>query len=487
MKRIAIWLAAAAAACPTAAFAGGFEFPANGTEALGRGGAFTAKADDATALEYNVAGLARQRGTRVMFDSNLVFNSMSFQRLGTYPDSTGMMGGQRFPTISNSAGVFYAPFIGVSTDFGRLDRWTFALGVYGPSSVGKRTYPTTVTLDNGVMAPSPQRYDVTSTDLLIAYPTLAAAFRATRWFDVGVELQLAYATFDLSNVSLLYLSPNLCISLEDSNCDGFTRIQTSSVQIIPPSLGLMFHPTKFLDVGVNVRPQFEVDSTGTAHANSPKALSGLANPSGAAEFRTKMPWIVRLGVRYAIKGYDNFEHGDVELDGTYESWHQAEGDGDKVIIPDIPPISDLHPTITHHYRDTFSARLGGAYNLRLGRAGVLTFRAGGFFDSSATHYKDTRADFDTMAKWGGTGGLGYCIRGVALNVAYAFIWEPDRNVTNGDIQSINGILNGDPRVGSGPTPVINNGQYHAQNQIVSIGLTIAWEDLLGRKRVIRWQ
>jgi hypothetical protein len=89
---------------------------------------------------------------------------------------------------------------------------------------------------------------------------------------------------------------------------------------------------------------------------------------------------------------------------------------------------------------------------------------------------------------GATGGLGYTIRGITLNVAYAFIWSPDRTVTNGDIRVINGLAHGDTDTGGmGPTPVINNGQYHAQNQIVSVGLTIAWDDLVGRKRVVRWQ
>ena len=36
--------------------AGGFEIPDNGTEALGRGGAFVAKADDPTAIQYNPRG-----------------------------------------------------------------------------------------------------------------------------------------------------------------------------------------------------------------------------------------------------------------------------------------------------------------------------------------------------------------------------------------------------------------------------------------------
>src|SRR6202012_4876762 len=101
----------------------------------------------------------------------------------------------------------------------------------------------------------------------------------------------------------------------------------------------------------------------------------------------------------------------------------------------------INPVITHHYQDTGSVRVGGSYNVRL-PAGVLSFRLGFFYDSSATKDKDTRMDFDTLAKIAGPAGLGYSVRGVTLNLAYAYMWEPDRTVTNGDIQSINGFDNG---------------------------------------------
>jgi hypothetical protein len=495
MKRIGILLAMAAAVCPTAAWAGGFELPGNGTEALGRGGAFTAKADDLTALEYNVAGLAKQRGTRLLFDSNILFNDQSFERAGVYPDSAGIAGGSNsfvgkpFPKVTNGAGAFYAPFFGVSTDLSLLDRWTFAIGFYGPSSYGKRNYGETVKLSDGTIAPAPQRYDVTATNLLLAFPTLAASVRATHWLDVGVAFQLVYASLDLANISLVYLSSGKCRSFEDVDCDSLTRIRTSTIAVIPPSLGLMFHPARFLDIGVNLRPAFDVNTTGTAGGTKPQGLNGggVIKPD-EAQFKTKMPWVLRLGLRYVFKkAGDNFEHGDVELDGTYESWSTAEGDGDKVNIPYLDVLNDIHPTITHHFRDTFSARLGGAYNIRTGRIGVFTVRAGMYFDSAATHYKSTRVDFDSWSKVGGAGGFGYSIRGITLNVAYAYAWSPDRTVTNGEIQSIEGFSHGGSTTMDGPTPVVNNGKYHTSTQTISVGLTVAFDDLFRKKRVIRWE
>ncbi|MFV0082884.1 hypothetical protein, partial [Staphylococcus aureus] len=51
LARLAI-VAGAISAAP-AAQAGGFDIPDLGTQAIGRGAAFVAKADDATAIHYN--------------------------------------------------------------------------------------------------------------------------------------------------------------------------------------------------------------------------------------------------------------------------------------------------------------------------------------------------------------------------------------------------------------------------------------------------
>ena len=468
---------------PSLAHAGGNEFPGNGTEALGRGAAFTAKASDATAFDYNVAGFAQQRGTRLLFDSNLVWNDYTFQRSGTDPNN----GNMPYSKVANTGGIFFAPYIGVSTDFGKLDRWTFALGVFGPSSVGNRTFPTFV----GNNIPAPNRYDVTKVNLLLFFPTLAAAFRATHWLDLGAQLQLVYGTFDLANVSNVPLNNLICPGGEYGPCDSGTRIQTSGITATA-AVGAMFHIQKFLDIGVHVRGPVNLTTTGTVNAtiadNAPALLKANAPiPPGTATFKTQLPWIVRLGARYIFRSKrgDNFENGDIEVDGDYEAWHQAEGTGDHVAIPMLSIFNDINPEITHHYQDTFSVRVGGAYNARL-PAGVLSVRLGGYYDSPATKTADTRIDFDTMAKLAGTVGLGYRVRGIAINIAYAFIWEPDRNVQNGDIRLINGI-DGSQMSNGGPTPVINNGQYHAQNQILSVGLSVTFDELLRRRRSIYWE
>jgi long-chain fatty acid transport protein len=464
-----------------AVYAGGLELPDNGTEALGRGGAFTAKADDATALEYNVAGLARQRGTRVLLDGNLLLSTLDFSRSGAYPDSPSAAtpwGGQPFPTVHNTGGPFFAPFVGISSDFG-LDRWTFAVGVFGPSSVGNRTYPLSV---GGL--PSPARYDLVQAVPLVVLPTAAVAVRATRWLDIGLALHVAVGKLDLTSVSFTDISKGVCPNVEYQPCDSTNHLTTTGATATA-ALGLMLHPVRFWAIGANVRGPVYLNTSGTVHATAPAAVPMQIAP-GEATFSTNLPWVVRVGTRLMKLRADDFEVADVELDATWENWSGAQGDGPKVNIPELSIFQDIHPTIVHHYHDTFSVRLGASYNVAL-PAGVLSFRIGGYFDSSATSPKDTRLDFDTLPKIAGTVGLGYSVRGFTLNLAYAYVHDFDRTVTNGDIAPVNGAAHGDSVDDAGnPLPAVNNGRYHGQTHIISFGVTLRFDELVGRKHHVRW-
>jgi long-subunit fatty acid transport protein len=489
-RRLALLVATVALSSSGAAFAGGYEFPANGTEALGRGGTFTAKADTPLALDYNVAGLARQRGTRVLLDGNIILHDYEFTRAGVYPseDATNAGApwvGQPFPTVRNQGGPFFAPFLGITTDFGKLDRWTFGLGVYGPSAYGKRQFPKTLSV-NGVDWPSPSRFDVVNEDLLIVFPTLAAAVRATKWLDIGLALHVAVGHFNLSNVSQVgILVPGLCPNWEASGCNSEVKLNLTGATATA-SLGLMFRPLRALSIGVNVRGPVYLEASGTASATSPPVQPIPINDAPAT-FKTQLPWIVRLGLRYAFyrDKVDGFEHGDIEINGTYESWSQAQGEGDLINIPELAIFSDINARLWHRYRDTFSVRLGGSYNLRL-PAGVLTFRLGFFFDSAATTKNDTRLDFNTGAKYAPTFGLGYRVRGVAINFAYAYLYEPERIVTNGRLGVIDGSTGLDRDPNGNITSIINNGRYQATTHIISVGINVAFDEALKRVRPVQY-
>jgi long-chain fatty acid transport protein len=473
--------------------AGGFELPDNGTEALGRGGAFVAKADDPTAIQYNPAGFARQRGTRLLLDGHFVMSSYQFQRYGAFPDNgrnpATPWGGTPYPLAHDTSGPFFAPFLAASTDFGTLDWLTVAVGVFGPSGVGNRTFPVGV---EG--APAASRYDVVQTHSLIVLPTAAVGVKVFDWLDLGAAVHFVYGNFSLTSTSFVDLGDGAagpCNNYEYQPCDSLSKLDLSGTSWAG-TFGAMLHPSRTVTLGASVRTPISIDASGKANVLvSP--LKQPIPPAGNATFHTDLPAVYRVGGRLAFLDPDGFESGDVELDGTYETWSQAQGLGPQIHIDHLGPtgtaFDDIGIQVAHHYNDTFSVRAGGAYNTKLS-FGVLSVRVGAYYDRSATADNPgyTRLDFDTLDKVAGTVGLGLRWNGLQFNLGYAEVFEPDRNVlpVQGQIRPIDGAQHGASVDSQGHAlPAVNEGQYTAHTEILSFGIVATFDELLGWKRAAK--
>lgn len=480
-------------AYPQAARGGGYESGANGTEALGRGGAFTAKADSPLALEYNVAGFGQQRGTRMLFDNNLFFSQLSFQRAG------GDAAGPYAEVSDHATQPFYAPYFGLSTDFGFFNRWTFAIGAFGPSSIGRRSYGVFASTGPGRGAAS--RYDVVATDLLIVQPTFAVAVHPHRVIDIGLSVQQVSAVLNLSSATYVpqSLSPQFPMSsvcakqAEVAGCDAFTRVQVRSFDNWALQLGLLVHPVAGLHIGANVRSAVNlgfkaIEARGTVSAAEPPYLTGLGLALGEsaatsrmdAMFTTWLPWVLRAGVRYAFLKAGR-ELADVELDVVYEAWGHSDGGDNQLTLLSPPALVNqgmpVSLRLVHNYRDTFSIRAGGSFTQPLGSAAALSLRLGAHYDSSATRNADTRIDFDTLDKVGGTLGLGVTVRGLGISLAYAYLHSLPRTVTDGALLPIDGLSGQPLSINGQPAAAINNGDYSGRSHILSIGLSFLFDEI----------
>jgi long-chain fatty acid transport protein len=460
------------------AAAGGFDLPDNGAQALGRGAAFVAKADDGTAIYYNPAGLARQRGTRLYGGANLYLHSFQFQRSGSFADKASdpltPWGGRPFPRLTNSAGPFFSPFVALSTDFASLDRLTLAAGVFSPPMVGNRTFP----LATGG-APAASRYDFVQSRSTLLLPTVAAGYRVTRWLDVGLSAHLVFARFDQTMVS--YADQGNCANVEYQPCDS-RGVLLATATSFAGTLGALARPSPRLAFGLSVRTPVSLNAQGTF---DPQAPPGAPAPvaSGEATFASRLPLLVRAGGRYVAMDGD-FEVYDLELDATYERWRAAQGDGQRLRAPQLGSWKDIDTLVIHGFKDTLSVRAGGAYNLQL-LEGVLALRAGAFFDSPTTPVAYTRIDVDTLAKLAGTVGVGYRRGGVAVDLGYAAVASVPRLVGEGqgEVRPVNNAQGGRPVDSKGALlPAVNEGAYKGFTHVVSLGLSVTFDELLGAPR-----
>ena len=127
--------------------AGGVEFPAAGTSALGRGGAAHARPGDPMSLLYNPAALASISGIQISLQTHLAILSSCMQRSGTYgaaaagnsafPDD-GSLEMRPFPEVCNSAFPGVIPELVLSWRV--HERVGLAIGFLAPSGVGSSAF-----------------------------------------------------------------------------------------------------------------------------------------------------------------------------------------------------------------------------------------------------------------------------------------------------------------------------------------------------------
>lgn len=462
--------------------AGGFELPDNGTQGLGRGAAFVARADDPSAIYWNPAGLAKQRGTKLLVNANIILHSFEFRRSGTFPDDPNdpatPWGGLPYPAVTNTGGPFMAPFIAASSDLGTFDRLTIGAGVFGPPAVGNRTFPLGVRA-----APAASRYDFVQSRSTIIFPTASAAYRVTPWLELGVSGHLVLGNFDQTTVS--YTDLGQCKNPEYQPCDSRSTLKATSTSMAA-TIGAMARLAPKVQVGASVRTPANLDAEGTVTPQPPASLPVEVAP-GKATLSTKLPMMARAGVRYVELDGD-FELYDLELNVTYERWSAAQGTGPVVSIPELGALKDIQSTVVHKYKDTFGVRAGGAYNIEA-LDGVLSLRGGAYFDSAATEFAYTRLDFDTLAKIAGTLGVGYRSGPWQVDFAYGAVASIPRVVGTGEgnIRPLNGAKNGQSLDGADQVlPAVNEGAYRGFTNIFSVGVTVTFDHFFGKPRAVRY-
>ncbi len=497
-----------------AAFAGGMEWPDNGTRSMGRAGAFTAKADDPTAIVLNPAGLGFQRGYSLTFDGNLTQQNVCVQRAGTYPGQPGpySYSGQPYPEVCrNLKGVFYIPMVAAAFDFG-LKNWTFAIGGYGPHAVGRREFPMSVTVQDpdgrNVRAPGPTRYDVENLNVVVLFFTFAAAYRPVEWLSIGAALQIVYADVDYS--VFVPLTP-------DYDPDGDIRFHIRTKG--PAATGILSalaNPVAGLWMGASVRLPVKASTKGDAWINLPASFASMGSviewgrvcddssrdnwcpTKHKAGLVTELPLALRTGIRYAwkMKGHKNApDLADIEFDMFWQRWSAIKSFDTQLNARLLGTPMEVF-ALPHHYQDVVEYRLGGSFTVpkKLG-GGWLTFRLGTYYGNDASPLEYTRLDYAAWARLGIYAGMSYNILGMDLHLGFAYVfngtgerWKPwsfstKRNVDHSCLTHIDAFNPPDPARCSDPASSpestdVARGKYRGHFMAISLGLTVRFDEMV---------
>ncbi len=500
------------------ALGSGFELPENGSIAMGRAGAFVARASDPSALMNNVAGIVGLPGVQVTLSSNFFVLGHCFQRAGSYQgfdagasvDRTGTVfqnspydnGMTRYPQVCNRPGLFPAPQILVTW---RPNRYmAFGVGVYGPNAVGRMTYDDRVNEGNPMtIAPSPIRYMLLRSDLLLLHPTLAAAFAPVHWFRVGIAIQPSIAHFSFTT-----MANAISGGAQSPDQDVQTTLNATGF-FMAGSLGLQIVPLSFLSFGAHVHLNMQPSAAGEGTAiYAPYASNPMAMRTSTFtvdQMRASLPQQFRVGVRFNLpralhvtqneaspnQPYDPMRDDwfDVELDAIYETSSAFQAlnlvNSGRIDVGGGPVVAPPSPlAVPHNWNNVWGLRLGGDVNVIPSR---LALRTGVVYESGASSYQYAHIDFPAYDLVGIHAGASIRVGFLTISLAYAhgFFGGRDNTMANPGnamdgagalptIGTMGAVTARDCMTSGSDACAVNRGVYSAYSNAFNVGLNGRW-------------
>jgi hypothetical protein len=380
----------------------------SGARALGMGGAFLARADDATAASWNPAGLSYLRLPEVSFvytggrlDSLEVASTSrkEDQREGRTPDFFAAAYPFDLGRVSGSAQVSFQRIISFQGE--RTIEETFVDSTTG--QVG--TVPTTVTSEGG--------YDVVTLGTGVAVRSnLRVGFTINRWFN-GY-----HQTLDRDTVRAGI--PGHTTQEFDYDFSGWNV-----------NLGLVWSPHANLNLGLVYKSAFTADvqlNKTRTDLTVPPSTNQASNTSLGVPITLDFPAALGIGASWRPRS-----RLTISADYTRTAWSEGEihnyfvlpagapGPGTPTIFPSLPyPSLDPEPTRPQH--DTVQIRGGGEFVFIFGRVKVPV-RAGAFSDRQYFQALDGNPPHFT----GLTAGTGIVMGPMLLDVAFIKEWGDYRD------------------------------------------------------------
>lgn len=260
------------------------EFPDNGSEQLGRGGAWIARASDPLAAFYNPAGLAGQP-TRATLQANLVFSQTCFSRLKAPNDTTQdrLVGadGVTYPQVCSDGAPQFPPNAQLAMTWSLTPRLGLGFAFLAPSGVAKASWPEFVTSQTNPTLgglPAPQRYMMLSAEALYVTPTLGVGYEIVDGLRLGASFQWGIASAKSANGVAAFNNDNANPQFND------LKAELSAADYFVPggTVGALWSPSEHVDVAGWFKFSKNIDATGdlVLHKNyfSPALRKGEAAP-----------------------------------------------------------------------------------------------------------------------------------------------------------------------------------------------------------------
>jgi len=404
VRHLLVSLAALGFLVAAPAFPAGFQIMTQGARATGLGLAFTAVADDPTAIFYNPAGLGWQEHFSVELGAGFL-SKLDGQFVGSNPfPGTGENGKQHLTT-------FVLPnFYGVVP---LLKDLNLGVGVFSPYGLGFRW-------QNPIPSepdPWPGRFISTNAVIQTVDINPVLSWRITPEISIAggadyrlsrVQLERNNATFDpltMSEVDTAYVK--LDSSIWDNSGWGWNA-------------GLLIKPVPSFSIGASYRSKIKIDYAGTATFT--QILTGNAvfdglvaaglppSPQNVATQIT-FPATVNLGMAWVIA-----QNTIVSVEADWTQWsdfHDLQINFANPLIPDQDRVTA--------WKDVWAYRIG--FEQKIGKSSV---QVGAYYDNSPQPVADVGPLLADNDRIGYSFGFSYGTERWSVNISDLYLTVHDR-------------------------------------------------------------
>lgn len=403
-------LGATAAAIATAlslaampARAAGFAIFEQGTKAMGLGGAFTARADEPTAMYNNVGGLAFQRKTRAALGTTLVFlGDSKFEGAPPYP-GYGVTGDQA-DTLKTLVHAYVAQPI--------AERWTFGLAVNNPFGLATEWNDPDTWSGRFIS----EYAELRSVDIAANFGVLATD-------NLGIGFGLIGRGSDV-------LLKRRAAALNPFN---FQVVEVAKVRLesdldwgLGWNVGIVHKASKWFQWGASYRSKIAIDYSGFARLEQVAtgdpvfdAIVAATQPFGQdvpITTRIEFPATASVGAAFTLR-----EGLVLETDVNWAGWNSF----DELTIT-APSEPGLDSTIPENWRNVMCYRAGLGWDVT--KNGQLRF--GVYYDETPQPTASTSPLLPDASRWGYSVGYGHQWSKVSLDLAVLYVDFEKRTVTD---------------------------------------------------------
>jgi long-chain fatty acid transport protein len=402
----------------TGAQAAGFRLPEAGAKAMGMGFAFTAQADDPSAIYYNPAGLTQLSGTNFMGGATYVR-----EKGQTFTGETGLTAADNVTNVEKQRDLnFYIPNMYL-TRRSTTTGFAYGIGVFTPFGLGQEYR----NRDTSIFRNLTSKIDLMT---LCVNPTIA--YQVNDALSIGFGVDYLWGKARLSKTQPLVGSVNAYnFDLKgDGDAWGYNA-------------GMLLKITPELKLGLNYRSPFDLKLEGdvdyTQVDNTVPAFGGqtLANArfGGATSLKTTGDTTLHLPATFAA-GL-SYAQGPLtlNLDGDMTFWSSYQS----LAITTNGPGATSTSTSQKEWKNVVALRVGGEYRV----IPALALRAGYAYDPTPVPARTLSAELPDATRNSYHVGAGYKVGPVTVDVAYFYLQKKDRVIDVPNINAIQGTWKGD--------------------------------------------